>query len=295
MTAVSDPTLRAGFLAERPRLLSIAHRILGSIHDAEDAVQTAWLRMQTSSGVAVDNVPAWLTTVVTRVCIDQLRERSRRETLADAAAPHSDAVLAADEAFLLREDVSRALMVLLASLTPPQRVAYVLHDLFAVPFDCIAEILDTTPASAKKHASRARSRIEPKAESPAEASADARHDDIVTAFLAAAAGGDMSRLLTLMAPDCVRIVDASLVPAGTAVTVSGAAAVAEETRRFADRIRASIPMRVNGHAVHVIAPGGHPIAAVDVTTDAGVVTRITIAPVSTADILEAVTRQVCEK
>lgn len=290
-----DTSLSAGFLAERPRLLSIAHRILGSIHDAEDAVQTAWLRMQTSSGVAIDSVPAWLTTVVTRVCIDQLRERSRRETLADAPAIHSDAALAADEAFLLRDDVSRALMVLLASLTPPQRVAYVLHDLFAVPFERIAEILDTTPASAKKHASRARSRIGPKAPSPAEVSVGARHDDIVTAFLQAAAGGDMSRMLTLMAPDCVRIVDASLVPAGTAVTVSGATAVAEETRRFADRIRASIPMRVNGRAVHVIAPGGHPIAAIDVTTDAGVVTRITIAPISTADVIDAVARQVCEK
>ncbi|MCZ0730866.1 sigma-70 family RNA polymerase sigma factor [Mycolicibacterium iranicum] len=290
-----DTSLSAGFLAERPRLLSIAHRILGSIHDAEDAVQTAWLRMQTSSGVAIDSVPAWLTTVVTRVCIDQLRERSRRETLADAPAIHSDAALAADEAFLLRDDVSRALMVLLASLTPPQRVAYVLHDLFAVPFERIAEILDTTPASAKKHASRARSRIGPKAPSPAEVSVGARHDDIVTAFLQAAAGGDMSRMLTLMAPDCVRIVDASLVPAGTAVTVSGATAVAEETRRFADRIRASIPMRVNGRAVHVIAPGGHPIAAIDVTADAGVVTRITIAPISTADVIDAVARQVCEK
>lgn len=295
MTAVSDTTLRAGFLAERPRLLSIAHRILGSIHDAEDAVQTTWLRIQTSSEVAIDSVPAWLTTVVTRVCIDQLRERSRRETLADAAALHSDAVLPADEAFLLRENVSRALLVLLASLTPPQRVAYVLHDLFAVPFDRIAEILDTTPASAKKHASRARSRIEPKAASAAEITADVRHDELVTAFLQAAAGGDMSRMLTLMAPDCVRIVDASLVPAGTAATVSGAAAVAEETRRFADRIRASIPMRVNGRAVYVIAPGGHPIAAIDVTTDAGVVTCVTIASISTADVLEAVARQVCEK
>lgn len=290
-----DTSLSAGFLAERPRLLSIAHRILGSIHDAEDAVQTAWLRMQTSSGVAIDSVPAWLTTVVTRVCIDQLRERSRRETLADAPAIHSDAALAADEAFLLRDDVSRALMVLLASLTPPQRVAYVLHDLFAVPFERIAEILDTTPASAKKHASRARSRIGPKAPSPAEVSVGARHDDIVTAFLQAAAGGDTSRMLTLMAPDCVRIVDASLIPVGTAVTVSGATAVAEETRRFANRIRASIPMRVNGRAVHVIAPGGHPIAAIDVTTDAGVVTRITIAPISTADVIDAVARQVCEK
>ena len=105
----------------------------------------------------------------------------------------------------------------------------------------------------------------------------------------------MSRMLTLMAPDCVRIVDASLIPVGTAVTVSGATAVAEETRRFANRIRASIPMRVNGRAVHVIAPGGHPIAAIDVTTDAGVVTRITIAPISTADVIDAVARQVCEK
>lgn len=288
-------TIGDEFLADRPRLLSIAHRILGSFHDAEDAVQTAWLRVQSSPDVAVDNVPAWLTTVVTRVCIDQLRDRGRRDTLAHHPEVHAELALAADEAFLLREDVSRALMVLMASLTPAQRVAYVLHDLFAVPFEGVAEILDTTPASAKKHASRARSRIGPKVAPPPGASEEPGHADIVTAFLAAAAGGDMGRMLALMAPDCVRIVDASLVPAGTAVTVTGSAAVADETRHFADRIRASTPMVVNGRAVHVIAPGGHPVATIDVAVGAGVVTTITIAPISAQDLIESLVGQASGK
>lgn len=292
---MADIPINDSFLAARPRLLSIAHRILGSVHDAEDAVQTAWLRVQSSTDVAVENVPAWLTTVVTRVCLDQLRDRGRRDALTHHRAVDAQHALAADEAFLLREDVSRALMVLLASLTPAQRVAYVLHDLFAVPFERVAEVLHTTPASAKKHASRARSRIGSKAAPPPGASEEPGHDDIVTAFLAAAAGGDMGRMLTLLAPDCVRIVDASLVPAGTAVTVTGSAAVADETRHFADRIRASTPMRVNGRAVHVIAPGGHPVATIDVAVDAGVVTAIAIAPISAQDLIEAVDRQASGK
>lgn len=283
------------FLADRPRLMSIAHRILGSVADAEDAVQTVWLRMQASPDVPVENVPAWLTTVVTRVCIDQLRERSRREALIEGPAPYRDQDLATDEAFLRREDVSRALMVLLSSLTPHQRVAYVLHDLFAVPFGRIAEILDTTPSSAKKHASRARSRVSPPAAQSAGAAADTGHDEIVAAFLEAAAGGDMARMLTLMAPGCVRTVDASLVPAGTALTVSGAADVADETQRFAARIRARTPMRVNGRAVYVIAPGGHPIGIVDVATDGAVVTRVAIAAISDLDVIEALPGQVCGK
>ncbi len=287
--------LDSDFLTDRPRLLSVAHRILGSVHDAEDAVQTAWLRVHSAPATDVENVSAWLTTVVTRVCLDQLRDRGRRDALAARADAAADFDRAADEAFLLREDVSRALMVLLATLTPPQRVAYVLHDLFAVPFDRIAEVLDTTPANAKKHASRARSRVRPAAPLSAPTAGQRAHDAIVTAFLQAAAGGDMRRMLALMAPDCVRIADDSLVPAGTANTVAGAAEVAEETRLFAHRIRTSTPMRVNGRAVYVIAPGGHPLATIDVSTRAGAVTCITIAPISTADVLEAVPDQACGK
>lgn len=275
-----------GFVAERPRLLSVAHRILGSVHDAEDALQTAWLRIQAAPERDIDNVAAWLTTVVTRVCLDQLRDRHRRDLLSRRAdsAPVFDA--AADEEFLVREDVSRALLVLLDRLTPPQRVAFVLHDLFAVPFDQISAILDTTPAGAKKHASRARARIHPD-QPPAAPAADAQHQRVVTAFLRAAAGGDIARMIELMAPDCVRTVDRALVPAGTPAKVTGAAAVADETRHFVDRIRSAAPMRVNGRAVHVIAPGGHAAAVIDIETHAGVITCIAIRPILATDVLEA--------
>jgi RNA polymerase sigma-70 factor (ECF subfamily) len=165
-------------------------------------------------------------------------------------------------------------------------VAFVLHDLFAVPFDQIAAILDTTPASAKKHASRARTRIRP-GQLAVPPDADRQHQEVVTAFLRAAAGGDIARMIELMAPDCVRTVDGALVPVGTPTRVTGAAAVADETRHFVDRIRFAVPLRVNGRAVHVIAPGGHASAIIDIETHAGIVTRIAIRPVVTTDVLEA--------
>lgn len=282
------------FVAERGRLISIAHRILGSVHDAEDAVQTAWLHVQAASDRGVDNAPAWLTTVVTRVCLDQLRDRRRRDILARRAESVPDVELSADEEILVREDVSRALMVLLDRLTAPQRVAFVLHDLFAVPFDHIAAILGTTPANAKKHASRARGRVRPDQTAVAPGD-DAQHQKVVSAFMDAAAGGDIARMVELMAPDCVRVVDDTLVPAGTPTRVSGAAAVAEETRNFVDRIRSSAPIRVNGRTARVIAPGGHALAVVDVDTHAGVVTGIAIRPVAATDVLEAAVDQACGK
>ncbi|MBB2991122.1 RNA polymerase sigma-70 factor (ECF subfamily) [Mycolicibacterium iranicum] len=275
------------FLENRPRLLSIAHRILGTVQDAEDAVQTAWLRVQARSVADVDDPAAWLTTVVTRVCVDQIRERRRREAPGPAGrvAEVETVDAAADEAFLRREDVSRALMVLLTTLTPPQRVAYVLHDLFAVPFGEIAEVLDTTVDGAKKHASRARRRLQP-ATPPAAPPRDARHEEVVTAFLGAAADGNTTALLSLLAPDCVRTADASLLPAGAAATVSGASAVAEETRHFVARIRTATPMQVNGRAAYVLAPGGRPWAVLDIDTRGGVVTRITVSAVSADDRYE---------
>ena len=279
-------TFDSEFEASRPRLLAVAHRLLGSVHDAEDAVQTAWLRAQSASVSEIDNPVAWLTTVVTRVCLDQLRDRRRRELLTARVDPEPEVISAADEDFLRRQDISRALMVLLGVLTPPQRVAYVLHDLFSVPFDQIAGVLDTTASNAKKHASRARARLRP-ASHPVDAHDSAAHDAIVTAFLRAASGGDLDGMLALMAPDCVRTVDPSLVAPGTATEITGAAAVARETRGFADRIRAATPMRVNGRDVHVIAPGGRPWAVIDITTAAGLISRIAIAPVRDTDLLEA--------
>jgi RNA polymerase sigma-70 factor (ECF subfamily) len=260
----------ADFEAARPQLTAVAFRMLGSIHDAEDAVQTTWLRAGHAGQLR--NSAAWLTTVLTRVCLDQLRSRRRRreEPLLADLIPDED--LAADEHYLIRENVSRALMVLLDRLTPAQRVAYVLHDLFGVPFQEIARTLDTTTDSAKKHASRARRRVE-QAEPTGDALADRR---VVDAFLAAAGGGDIDRMIALMTEDCVRAADPALVPPGTPPVVTGARAIAEETVLFADRIRASVPMIVDGRAAHVMAPGGHLLAVIDIRTQRGLVSRIAI-------------------
>lgn len=279
--------LHPAFLEDRPRLLSLAHRLLGSAQDAEDAVQTAWLRVAATPGKHdIANPSAWLTTVVTRVCLDQLRDRSRRDVLSHRVQPLQTVAHAADEEILRREDVARALMVLLARLTPAQRAAYVLHDLFAVPFERVADILGVTPAAAKKHASRARSRLRPADPPPAGAPGGAADREVVDAFLRAAGGGDIVRMVALMAPDCVRIADARLLPTGTATVVSGATAIAQETRYFADRIRACVPLRVNGREAHVIAPGGHPLGIIDIRVSDGLITGITITPVGAADVLE---------
>ncbi|MGE2737755.1 sigma-70 family RNA polymerase sigma factor [Mycolicibacterium vaccae] len=172
------------FEKARPRLLSVAYRMVGSAQDAEDAVQTAWLRAHTAQDRDVDNPTAWLTAVVSRVCLDQLRDRRRRRRLVETLAYPDEAATAADEDMLRREDVSRALLVLLDALTPAQRVAYVLHDLFTVPFTDIATILGSTPAAVKKHASRARARIAPAA-APHRSSDEERHREVVEEFLRA--------------------------------------------------------------------------------------------------------------
>ncbi|TDE24006.1 sigma-70 family RNA polymerase sigma factor [Actinomadura sp. 6K520] len=264
------------FEAARPRLMSLAHRIVGSHHDAEDAVQNAWARVQAADTAEVTNLDGWLTTVTARLCLDLLRARERRGELPLVSADIPGEQLGADEAFLRREAVSRALLVLLGELSPRQRVAYVLHDLFAVPFDQVAEVLDTTPASAKKLASRARTRLrEPH---PAEPADHPGHLEIVEAFLAAARGGDIARLVTLMAPDAVRTADSRLLPAGAPGRVRGAVAVAEETRYFTDRIAAAAPVLVAGRPGAVIAPGGHAFALIRFRLGAGLVTEIEITP-----------------
>ncbi|MFD4338569.1 sigma-70 family RNA polymerase sigma factor [Streptomyces anulatus] len=276
------------FETARPRLLSVAHRMLGSAQDAQDAVQTAWVRAVTARSCApIENPSAWLTTVTARVCLDELRARRRRDEaplLADAL-PAAD--LAADEAVLRAEDVSRALMVLLDRLTPPQRVAYVLHDLFSTPFDRIAEVLGGTVPSAKKHASRARLRLTgaPQAE---EQTATGRPDPrIVDAFMSAARTGDMRAMIRLLAPDSVRDAEAALLPHGGRTTVRGASDIAAETAQFRDRIRAACRLTVNGRPMYVIAPGGRPFATIEISTAGGQVSRITLRLVRPDDRFDA--------
>lgn len=264
------------FEAARPRLLSLAHRIVGSHHDAEDAVQTAWLRTQSAGQARPENPDGWFSTVTARACLDQLRARRRRGEVPLTAGDVPGERLAADEAFLQREDVSRALLVLLAELTPEQRVSYVLHDLFALPFDQVATVLDTTAASAKKLASRARIRL--RAADPAGAPVDAG-TEIVEAFLAAARGGDIGRLVALLAPDAVRTADPRLLPEGAQTTVRGATAVAEETRYFVERILVTVVVLRDGVPHAIIAPGGHPLATIRFgISDDGRITVIDIRP-----------------
>ncbi|MFE7615562.1 sigma-70 family RNA polymerase sigma factor [Streptomyces sp. NPDC057496] len=278
------PITSEEFETARPRLLSVAHRMLGSVHDAEDAVQAAWLRTTTvRTGQAIENPSAWLTTVTARICLDELRARHRRKEaplLADAIPAEQ---LAVDEEMLREEDVSRALMVLLNRLTPPQRVAYVLHDLFAVPFAPIAHVLGVTVPGAKKHASRARRRLALPPETPDRADGPDRTDrpdrEIVEAFLTAARTGDTRTMIRLLAPDGVRDADAALLPPGSRTVVTGADAIAAETVRFRHRIEAACRMVVDGRPVHLIAPGGHPFATIDIVTAGRKVTRITLRPV----------------
>src|SRR5690606_13808044 len=188
-----------------------------------------------------------------RLCLDLLRASRRRGGLPRLADALADQQLAADEEFLRREQVSRALMVLLDQLTPTQRVAYVLHDLFRVPFDEIAGVLDTTPTNAKKLASRARQRIAGASVVETAQTSDWR---VVEAFLAAARDGDIDALVGVLAPDVVRTAAPELLPDGEAVTVHGHRAVAGEARLFADRVDVTIPMVVNGVPAAVLAPGG---------------------------------------
>lgn len=272
------------FEAERHHLTAIAFRLLGSLHDAEDAVQDTWIKAATADTTGIRNPAAWHTTILTRSCVDRLRTRGRRgECLTETPPAEADSEIAADEHYLRREHISRALMVVLDQLTPPQRVAYVLHDVFDIPFDQVAKILSVSVVAAKKHASRGRQRIDPPSTDRAPVSA--ADDAVVDAFLSAAAGGDLERMLSLMAPDCVRRADPSLIPDGAAAVVSGAGAVAEETRLFADRIRSSAPIVVDGRHAYAIAPGGHLIAIIDVTTKDRLVTRIDITRPPEATVL----------
>ena len=198
------------FEENRPRLRGVAYRLLGSRSEAEDAVQEAWLRLHGADTATVKNLAGWLTTVVSRVCLDMLRSRkSRREEpigpeVTPPSAMHSDGADPEGEA-LLADSVGVALLVVLDTLTPAERLAFVLHDLFAVPFDEIGSILGRSPGAAKMLASRARSRVRG---APASSDADrTRHREVVEAFLKAARTGDLEGLLAVLDPDAVLRID----------------------------------------------------------------------------------------
>jgi RNA polymerase sigma-70 factor, ECF subfamily len=256
------------FEAHRTHLRAVAYRMLGSVSEADDAVQEAWLRLSRADTSAVDNLGGWLTTVVARVCLNMLQSRrSRREEpigahVPDPVASRRDGIGPEDEA-LLAEGVGLALVVVLDTLTPAERLAFVLHDMFDVPFEEVAAIVGRSPAAARQLASRARRRVRGSAPPDADLT---RQRAVVDAFLAASRGGDFGALLAVLDPDVVLRADPAAVRMGVAREVRGAAAVAET---FAGRARAARPALVDGVPAAVWAPGGRPRVVLSFTIAGG--------------------------
>ena len=277
MRTIEDLARR--FDSDRRQLKSVAFHLLGSAADAEDAVQSAWLKASQADHGMIENLTGWFTTITAREAIDQLRTRKRRaeQPLADPDQLERIAAAAsagADEGALLADSVSRALLVVLDRLSPAQRVAFVLHDVFAMPFDAVGELLNRSPEAAKKLASRARGRLH--AGGSIEPRGTAAHLKIVEAFLDASRGGDIRMLLDLLAPEVVRRVDRELVPDDVPTELRGAKEVAEETRRFALRARAGVVVLVDGVPGIAIAPEGRVEALLQIGIDEGRIHTIDI-------------------
>ena len=246
--------LSTRFEASRSRLLAVAYRMLGTRVEAEDALQESWLRLQGAAHGDVDNLDGWLTTVVARVCLDRLRaRRARPEDPVGAPVPEVLTGYSEDldpaKQVLLAESVGSALLVVLDSLAPAERVAFVLHDVFAVPFDEIAPIVERTPDAARQLASRARRRIQGTGAPHVDL---ARHREIIDAFLAASKNGDFEALLTLLDPDVVLRPDAMAMRMGAPGVRRGPNAVATE---FAGRARGAQRALVAGLPGLAWAPG----------------------------------------
>ncbi|MEU5888339.1 sigma-70 family RNA polymerase sigma factor [Streptomyces sp. NPDC047461] len=224
------------FEAHRGHLSAVAHRMLGSRAEADDAVQEAWFRLSRSDTRQVENLGGWLTTVVGRVCLDMLRSRkARAERPLEPDVPLPGVVPDPEQDALLADSVGVALLVVLETLTPAERLAFVLHDLFAVPFEDVADIVGRTPAAARQLASRARRRVQG---APAPDADLVRQREIVDAFLAAARGGDFDALVEVLDPDVVARAEAGV--------TAGALAVAKGATSFASLALVARPALVDG-------------------------------------------------
>jgi RNA polymerase sigma-70 factor (ECF subfamily) len=258
--ASNQPADLAGrFDAQRAHLHAVAYRMLGSATEADDAVQEAWLRLSRADISQIHALEPWLRTVVARLCLDMLRTRAarREEPLEWHAAAQAQADEPEQEA-VLADDVGRAMLVVLDRLSPAERVAFVLHDLFAVPFDQISPIVDRTVVATKKLASRARSRVRgaPVLGDSVPSADIARQRQVVEAFLAAARAGDLTALLAVLAPDVARHADPAVLHRGGRELIRGADAVARQTLVLRRRARFAAPALVNGAVGAIIAPHG---------------------------------------
>jgi RNA polymerase sigma factor (sigma-70 family) len=274
-----DEFLAERFEEHRPHLRAVAYRMLGSLSEADDAVQEAWLRLSRSDADAIENLGGWLTTVVARVSLNVLRSRrSRREEPLDVDVHVPEPIVSRADGLdpeheaLLADSVGLALLVVLETLDPAERLAFVLHDMFAVPFDEIAPMVGRTPTAARKLASRARRRVQGEATVP---DADlTRQREVVDAFFAAARGGDFDALVAVLDPDVVLRADGgTLRPSDTRV-VRGAEQVARRALMFAGLSPYVRPALVNGVAGVVVAPHGQAFSVMGFTVAGGRIVAI---------------------
>ena len=270
--------LAEGFEQNRPRLKAVAYRMLGSLAEADDAVQETWLRLSRSDASGVDNLSAWLTTIVARVCLNVLRSRNtRREefigvNVPDPVLDRADGTNPEDEA-LLADSVGLALLVVLQTLTPAERLAFVLHDMFDLPFDEIAPIVGRSPATARQLASRARRRVRGAGVQAPDPDV-ARQREVVDAFLTAAHQGDFDALLAVLDPDVVLRSDGGTARPDISGVLRGAAAVASGALMTARPSALERPALVNGAAGVVVTAGGQPVAVIGFTVSRGKIVEI---------------------
>jgi RNA polymerase sigma-70 factor, ECF subfamily len=269
--------LTDAFERNRTHLRAVAYRMLGSLSEADDAVQESWLRLSRTDASRVENLGGWLTTVTARVCLDMLRTRKARREDPHSVHVPEPIVSSADESdpeqqALLADSVGLALLVVLESLTPPERLAFVLHDTFAVPFEEIAPIVGRSPQATRQLASRARRRVRGATPTP---DADlSRQREVVDAFLAAAREGDFDALLEVLDPDVVLRVDRGTVQ--PAIDVRGAHAVLQQARVFIPLAASARPALVNGAAGVIVAPRGRTFAVAGFTVAHGRITDIDV-------------------
>ena len=263
------------FEDHRSHLRAVAYRMLGSVTEADDALQEAWLRIRDQDPAGVNNMQAWLTTIVGRICLNMLRSRSSRRE--DFSAHVPDPVVEFEETgdpeheALLADSVGLAMLVVLDALTPAERLAFVMHDVFGVPFVQIATMLDRSESAAQQLASRARRRIRG---SPQPDPDLARQREVVDAFFAAAREGNFDALVTVLDPDVELRIDGGVLRAEASLVLRGAAAVAGHTATYSGLYPFVRPALVNGAAGAVVAPHGQTFSVMAFTVTSGKITRI---------------------
>jgi RNA polymerase sigma factor (sigma-70 family) len=267
------------FEEHRTRLRAVAYRMLGSVSDANDAVQEAWLRVSRADTSDVENLGGWLTTVVARVCLNMLRAREqRREEPLDVRMP--DPIVSEPNGMdpeheaLLADSVGLALLVVFETLAPAERVAFVLHDMFAVPFEDIARMIGRSPAATRQLASRARRRVQGQA--PAPDPDLARQREVVDAFFTAARDGDLDALVSVLHPDVVLRADGGATRARHTAAIHGAQAVARQAITFGRLSPFARPALINGAAGVVVAAHGRPLSVMGFTVTDGRIVAIDV-------------------